>query len=65
VIPSNDDASKSIDKILSYVTESIAEGLANRKASKEQEVASKEKEVAVKEKEVIAKEETATPTPAK
>jgi small subunit ribosomal protein S2 len=65
VIPSNDDASKSIDKILSYVTESIAEGLANRKASKEQEVASKEKEVAVKEKEVIAKEETTTPTPAK
>lgn len=44
VIPSNDDASKSIDKVLSYVTESITEGLANRKANKE----SKEKEVAAK-----------------
>ena len=35
VIPSNDDASKSIDKILSYVTTAIAEGLAERKAEKE------------------------------
>ncbi len=31
VIPSNDDASKSIEKILSYITEAIAEGLADRK----------------------------------
>lgn len=30
VIPSNDDASKSIEKILSYVTEAIAEGLTER-----------------------------------
>lgn len=30
VIPANDDASKSIDKILSYVTEAINEGLASR-----------------------------------
>ena len=44
VIPANDDASKSIDKVLSYVSESITEGLANRKANKE----SKEKEVATK-----------------
>jgi len=35
VIPSNDDASKSIDKVLSYVIEDIAEGLAERKAGKE------------------------------
>ena len=35
VIPSNDDASKSIDKVLSYLTEAIAEGLADRKKSKE------------------------------
>ena len=35
VIPSNDDASKSINKILTTVTEGIAEGLANRKAEKE------------------------------
>jgi len=34
VIPSNDDASKSIDKILSHVTDAIAEGLAERKAEK-------------------------------
>jgi small subunit ribosomal protein S2 len=35
VIPSNDDASKSIDKVLSYLTEAIAEGLSERKKSKE------------------------------
>ena len=35
VIPSNDDASKSIDKILTYVTNAIAGGLAERKAEKE------------------------------
>ena len=35
VIPSNDDASKSIDKILTHVTSAIAEGLAERKAEKD------------------------------
>ncbi len=35
VIPSNDDASKSIEKILSLVTESVAEGLSERKKDKE------------------------------
>ncbi|SOU87439.1 30S ribosomal protein S2 [Tenacibaculum dicentrarchi] len=35
VIPANDDASKSIDKVLSYVTDAIAEGLSERKADKE------------------------------
>ena len=30
VIPANDDASKSIDKILSLVTAAITDGLANR-----------------------------------
>lgn len=35
VIPSNDDASKSIDKVLEHVTSAIAEGLADRKADKE------------------------------
>lgn len=34
VIPANDDASKSIDKILSHVTDAIASGLAERKAEK-------------------------------
>lgn len=43
VIPSNDDASKSIDKVLSYVTDAIAEGLADRKADKEKAKAEAEK----------------------
>lgn len=46
VIPSNDDASKSISKVVSYVSESIVEGLSERKSSKEskkkEEKASKE-----------------------
>ena len=42
VIPSNDDASKSIDKVLSHVSELISEGLASRKSNKEKEVAAKE-----------------------
>ncbi|OIQ17633.1 MAG: 30S ribosomal protein S2 [Flavobacterium sp. MedPE-SWcel] len=35
VIPSNDDASKSIDKILSLVTGAVTEGLTERKSEKE------------------------------
>ena len=35
VIPGNDDASKSIDMILSVVSESVKEGLSQRKAEKE------------------------------
>lgn len=35
VIPANDDASKSIDKILGIVADSIAEGLSERKAGRE------------------------------
>ena len=38
-IPSNDDASKSIDKVLSYLTGAIAEGLADRKSNKDKESA--------------------------
>jgi len=55
VIPSNDDASKSIDKVLSYLTEAIAEGLSERKSSKE-------KEIALKEAAAKAKEEAAAKT---
>jgi small subunit ribosomal protein S2 len=36
VIPANDDASKSIDKVLSLVTSSIVEGLSDRKAEKDE-----------------------------
>ena len=39
VIPSNDDASKSIDRIISSVTNAITEGLAERKTGKENEAA--------------------------
>ena len=37
VIPANDDASKSIDKILSLVTTAIIEGLSDRGTEKETE----------------------------
>ncbi|WP_369048002.1 30S ribosomal protein S2 [Tenacibaculum sp. UWU-22] len=46
VIPSNDDASKSINKVLEYVAASISEGLSERKADKEK--AKTEKETAKK-----------------
>lgn len=49
VIPSNDDASKSIDKVLSHISELISEGLASRKSNKEKEVAAKEEAPAKKE----------------
>ena len=35
VIPSNDDASKSIDKIMTSVSEAVIEGLAERKSGKD------------------------------
>ncbi len=42
VIPSNDDASKSIAKVVSYMSESIVEGLSERKSTKEDKDDSKE-----------------------
>ena len=54
VIPANDDASKSIEKILSFVTAAIGEGLAERKADKEK-VGQKEAQAAA------AKAEAAKP----
>lgn len=42
VIPANDDASKSIDKVLGFVTDAIAEGLSERKAGKEKAKEAKE-----------------------
>lgn len=35
VIPSNDDASKSINKVLGYIVDAIAEGLSDRKTTKD------------------------------
>ncbi len=52
VIPSNDDASKSIDKVLTYLTDAVGEGLAERKSNKEKEVQAKGNEQA-KAKEVV------------
>ena len=51
VIPSNDDASKSIDKILSLVTDAVTEGLSERKKEKEgtSDSDAKEMEEAAKE----------------
>merc|ERR1712144_181544 len=48
-IPSNDDASKSIEKILSKVSEAVIEGLAERKAGKEKSEEEKAAKKAKKE----------------
>jgi small subunit ribosomal protein S2 len=58
VIPSNDDASKSIDKILSHVTASVAEGLSDRKAEKESKKAEDKKEAPKTESTSEAKTES-------
>ncbi|MDH5412656.1 MAG: 30S ribosomal protein S2 [Flavobacteriaceae bacterium] len=50
VIPSNDDASKSIEKILGYATDAIAEGLSERKADKDKAVDDKDLKEAPKAK---------------
>jgi len=41
IIPSNDDASKSIESILTHVTDAIADGLAERKSEKQNAAAEK------------------------
>ncbi len=53
VIPSNDDASKSIEKIVSTVSEAVIEGLAERKNNKDAE-ASAPKETAAPKKSAVA-----------
>ncbi len=64
IIPSNDDASKSIEKILSVVCKAIQEGLDERKTEKEAEnEGSSEK--AETEKEETEKEETEKEEPKK
>ena len=58
VIPSNDDASKSIDKIMTSVTNAVIQGLAERKASKdESDAAAAAKAADVAEKAAAAKAE--------
>ena len=64
VIPANDDASKSIDKVLSFVTDAIAEGLSERKADKEKvkEAKAPKKEAAPAKEEAPKKEEVKAET---
>jgi small subunit ribosomal protein S2 len=52
VIPSNDDASKSIDKILSLVTAAVTEGLSNRNSDKEGDDATTDAPATAEAKEV-------------
>ncbi len=71
VIPANDDASKSIDKVMTYVIESIANGLSNRKASKDKAdkaevapaAAKKEEAAAAPEAPAAAKKEEVAAAP--
>lgn len=56
VIPSNDDASKSIEKVLTHVTAAISEGLSERKADKAEKQADEDNE---KKTEKEAKEKKA------
>ena len=60
VIPSNDDASKSISKVLGYITDAISGGLAERKSTKDKAAAPSDKEAVAPP----AKEETPVATPA-
>jgi len=57
VIPANDDASKSIDKILTHVTNAVSSGLNERKAAKADKDAAKADAKPAKAKEVAANEE--------
>uniref|UniRef100_UPI001B5EF381 30S ribosomal protein S2 n=1 Tax=Flavobacterium sp. TaxID=239 RepID=UPI001B5EF381 len=62
VIPSNDDASKSIDKILTLVTAAIVEGLSDRGSDKEGEATAEVVAAAAEAVEVTPAVETAAPT---
>ncbi|MEP0262544.1 30S ribosomal protein S2 [Dokdonia sp.] len=70
LIPSNDDASKSIDKIVGFVSDAIIEGLAERKAGKDAQAEGKDAPAAPKAKDAPkakaapAPVEKATPAPA-
>jgi len=56
IVPSNDDASKSIDIIMSEVTNAIAEGLAERKADKQEAPKEKGAEAEKKAEPAVAAE---------
>ena len=63
VIPSNDDASKSIDKILTLVTGALAEGLQERKSEKEGTAASDAKDMEAAAKKTEAADAAVESTP--
>ncbi|MFQ3305914.1 MAG: small subunit ribosomal protein S2 [Polaribacter sp.] len=65
VIPANDDASKSIDIVLSFVTNAIADGLSDRKADKEKVKEVKEAPKKEEAKVAAPKAETEVEAPAK
>ena len=58
VIPANDDASKSIDKILTIVTAAIIDGLANKGSDVDADVAPTETEASTEEVAVVEEEAT-------
>jgi small subunit ribosomal protein S2 len=60
VIPSNDDASKSIHKVLSLVTSAVADGLTERKSEKTEKEGNAEKEPKAEKKQVAKKKVVAT-----
>ena len=57
VIPANDDASKSIERVLTHVTDAIAEGLSSRKADKEKTKEAPKTAAAVASKEAPKRKE--------
>ncbi len=59
IIPSNDDASKSINSILGFVAEAIQEGLSERKADKESDI--QDDEVTTVAEETVAPVKEAAP----
>ncbi|TMM58306.1 30S ribosomal protein S2 [Maribacter algarum] len=64
LIPSNDDASKSIDIIMTQVTDAIAEGLAERKSEKQGEKEGKEEAPKAEAKKEAKAEPVAEEAPA-
>ncbi|MEP6262294.1 MAG: 30S ribosomal protein S2 [Gillisia sp.] len=63
VIPSNDDASKSIDKVVSYLSDAVIEGLSERKSTKDDDGQEENKEKTTRApKAKKAKEEVEVPS---
>ena len=61
VIPANDDASKSIEKIMSYVTAAVIDGVSNKSADANEDVEAHTAEVAATATPEVVAEVTAVP----